>query len=53
MVYFANIQLDPEKLRNRQILLVSLSILCYYRTEVEMFVLSGLFLITIFEEVER
>jgi hypothetical protein len=32
MVYFADIQLDPEKLKNRQILLASLSISCYYWT---------------------
>ena len=37
MVYFADIQSDPEKRRNRQILVVSLSVLCYYWTESEMF----------------
>ena len=38
IVYFADIQLDPEKLRNRQILLVLTVLECYYGTEVEMFV---------------
>jgi len=33
MVYFADIQLDPEKIRNKQILLVLTVFICYYGTE--------------------
>jgi len=32
IVYFADIQLDPEKLKNRQILLVLTVFICYYGT---------------------
>ncbi len=32
IVYFADIQLNPEKLKNRQILLVLTVFICYYGT---------------------